>query len=115
MPHETLLDNQGWFKKLARRFGPGHVVNTCFLIVMLFSTLLTWREVMILKDAYVASQRNHLGSLANVLDRQLQFNMDRLIFLRNGMHEALVAPLAFSALQSAVTQFEQRRVRHFWQ
>ncbi|VFS00172.1 diguanylate cyclase [Salmonella enterica subsp. enterica serovar Typhimurium] len=41
--------------------------------------------------------------------------MDRLIFLRNGMHEALVAPLAFSALQSAVTQFEQRRVRHFWQ
>ncbi len=80
MPHETLLDNQGWFKKLARRFGPGHVVNTCFLIVMLFSTLLTWREVMILKDAYVASQRNHLGSVANVLDRQLQFNMDRLIF-----------------------------------
>lgn len=62
---------------------------------MLFSTLLTWREVMILKDAYVASQRNHLGSVANVLDRQLQFNMDRLIFLRNGMHEALVAPLAF--------------------
>lgn len=89
MPHETLLENQGWFKKLARRFGPGHVVNTCFLIVMLFSTLLTWREVMILKDAYVASQRNHLGSVANALDRQLQFNMDRLIFLRNGMHEAL--------------------------
>lgn len=26
-----------------------------------------------------------------------------------------MAPLAFSALQSAVTQFEQRRVRHFWQ
>ncbi|MGS9102749.1 hypothetical protein ACQWG0_27700, partial [Salmonella enterica subsp. enterica serovar Infantis] len=25
MPHETLLDNQCWFKKLARRFGPGHV------------------------------------------------------------------------------------------
>ncbi len=80
MPHETLLDNQGWFKKAGAAFlGPGHVVNTCFLIVMLFSTLLTWREVMILKDAYVASQRNHLGSVANVLDRQLQFNMDRLI------------------------------------
>ncbi|EJJ4225704.1 cellulose biosynthesis regulator YedQ [Salmonella enterica] len=115
MPHETLLENQGWFKKLARRFGPGHVVNTCFLIVMLFSTLLTWREVIILKDAYAASQRNHLGSIANALDRQLQFNMDRLLFLRNGMHEALVAPLTFSALQSAVTQFEQRRARRFWQ
>ncbi|EJX4510154.1 cellulose biosynthesis regulator diguanylate cyclase DgcQ [Salmonella enterica] len=115
MPHETLLENQGWFKKLARRFGPGHVVNTCFLIVMLFSTLLTWREVIMLKDAYAASQRNHLGSIANALDRQLQFNMDRLLFLRNGMHEALVAPLTFSALQSAVTQFEQRRARRFWQ
>ncbi|EAP2788357.1 cellulose biosynthesis regulator YedQ [Salmonella enterica] len=115
MPHETLLENQGWFKKLARRFGPGHVVNTCFLIVMLFSTLLTWREAIILKDAYVASQRNHLGSVANALDRQLQFNMDRLIFLRNGMHEALVVPLTFSALQSAVMQFEQRRARRFWQ
>ncbi|EGA6600044.1 cellulose biosynthesis regulator YedQ [Salmonella enterica] len=115
MPHETLLENQGWFKKLARLFGPGHVVNTCFLIVMLFSTLLTWREAIILKDAYVASQRNHLGSVANALDRQLQFNMDRLIFLRNGMHEALVVPLTFSALQSAVMQFEQRRARRFWQ
>ncbi|VEB57938.1 diguanylate cyclase [Salmonella enterica subsp. enterica] len=61
MPHETLLDNQGWFKKLARRFGPGHVVNTCFLIVMLFSTLLTWREVMILKDAYVRQSAQSSG------------------------------------------------------
>lgn len=41
--------------------------------------------------------------------------MDRLIFLRNGMHEALVVPLTFSALQSAVMQFEQRRARRFWQ
>lgn len=115
MPHETMLEKQGWLKKLARRFGPGHVVNICFLIVMLFSTLLTWREVMILKDAYVASQRNHLASVANALDRQLQFNVDRLIFLRNGMYEAQAAPLAFAALQSAVTQFEQRRARRFWQ
>ncbi len=47
VPHETLLDNQGWFKSW--RGGPGHVVNTCFLIVMLFSTPLHRREVMILK------------------------------------------------------------------
>ncbi|ECG8589294.1 cellulose biosynthesis regulator YedQ [Salmonella enterica subsp. salamae] len=115
MPHDTLLENQGWLKKLARRFGPGHVVNICFLSVMLFSTLLTWREVIVLKEAYITSQRNHLGSVANALDRQLQFNMDSLIFLRNGMHEALVAPLAFNVLQSAVTQFEQRRAKRFWQ
>ncbi|VDZ78260.1 diguanylate cyclase [Salmonella bongori] len=67
MPHETQLDNQGWLKKLARRFGPGHVVNVCFLIVMLFSTLLTWREVIVLTEAYITSQRNHLGSVANAL------------------------------------------------
>ncbi len=40
--------------------------------------------------------------------------MDRLIFLRNGMHEALVCRWLFPHC-SAVTQFEQRRVRHFWQ
>ncbi|WP_407712477.1 hypothetical protein, partial [Citrobacter rodentium] len=27
MPHETTTENWGWLKKLARRYGPGHVVN----------------------------------------------------------------------------------------
>lgn len=75
-------------------------------LVMLFTTLLIWREVIILKDAYVTNQRNHLENIANALDCQLQFNMDRLLFLRNGMHEMLVVPLTFSVLQSAVAQFE---------
>ncbi|EHY13766.1 putative diguanylate cyclase YedQ domain protein [Escherichia coli DEC15D] len=43
------MENQSWLKKLARRLGPGHVVNLCFIVVLLFSTLLTWREVVVLK------------------------------------------------------------------
>lgn len=49
MQHETKMENQNWLKKLARRLGPGHVVNLCFIVVLLFSTLLTWREVVVLK------------------------------------------------------------------
>lgn len=115
MPHEATMENWGWLKMLARRLGPGHVVNLCFLIVMIFSTLLTWREVVVLEDAYISSQRNHLENVANALDKQLQFNVDKLLFLRDGMHEALVTPLGFSVLKDAVTHFEQLRHSRVWQ
>ncbi|POT59457.1 cellulose biosynthesis regulator YedQ [Citrobacter amalonaticus] len=108
------MENWRWLKRLARRFGPGHVVNICFVVVMVFSTLLTWREVVVLEEAYISSQRNHLENVANALDKQLQFNVDKLLFLRNGMHEALVTPLDFSVLQQAVTHFQQVRKEHFW-
>ena len=80
-----------------------------------FSTLLTWREVVVLEDAYISSQRNHLENVANALDKHLQYNVDKLIFLRNGMREALVAPLDFISLRNAVTEFEQHRDEHAWQ
>lgn len=115
MLHETEMENQSWLKKLARRLGPGHVVNLCFIVVLIFSTLLTWREVVVLEDAYISSQRNHLENVANALDKQLQYNVDKLLFLRNGMREALVAPLDFTSLRNAVTEFEQRRDEHAWQ
>ncbi|SRN45292.1 diguanylate cyclase [Shigella flexneri] len=57
MQHETKMENQSWLKKLARRLGPGHVVNLCFIVVLLFSTLLTWREVVVLEDAYISSHQ----------------------------------------------------------
>lgn len=60
--------------------GAGHVVNLCFIVVLLFSTLLTWREVVVLEDAYISSQRNHLENVANALDKHLQYNVDKLIF-----------------------------------
>lgn len=69
MQHETKMKNQSWLKKLARRLGPGHIVNLCFIVVLLFSTLLTWREVVVLEDAYISSQRNHLENVANALDK----------------------------------------------
>lgn len=115
MPHETTMESRSWLKRSLRRFRPGHVVNLCFVAVMIFSTLLTWREVVVLEDAYISSQQNHLDSVANVLDRQLQFNVDKLIFLRNGMHDALLTPLDFAILHGAVTQFEQLRKQRFWQ
>ena len=115
MQHETKMENQSWLKKLARRLGPGHIVNLCFIVVLLFSTLLTWREVVVLEDAYISSQRNHLENVANALDKHLQYNVDKLIFLRNGMREALVAPLDFTSLHDAVTEFEQHRDEHAWQ
>ncbi len=112
MQHETKMENQSWLKKLARRPGPGHVVNFCFIVVLLFSTLLTRREVVVLEDAYISSQRNHLENVANALDKHLQYNVDKLIFLRNGMREALVAPLDFISLRNAVTGSEQHRDDH---
>lgn len=115
MLQETTMENRSWLKKSLRRFRPGHVVNLCFVVVMIFSTLLTWREIAVLEDAYISSQQNHLDSVANVLDRQLQFNVDKLIFLRNGMHDALITPLDFAVLHGAVTQFEQLRKQRFWQ
>lgn len=115
MQHETKMENQSWLKKLARRLGPGHIVNLCFIVVLLFSTLLTWREVVVLEDAYISSQRNHLENVANALDKHLQYNVDKLIFLRNGMREALIAPLDFTSLRDAVTEFEQHRDEHAWQ
>ncbi len=86
---------RSWLKKLARRLGPGHIVNLCFIVVLLFPRLLTWREVVVLEDAYISSQRNHLENVANALDKHLQYNVDKLIFLRNGMREALVSATGF--------------------
>lgn len=42
------------------RSHPGQIVNICFLVVLVFSTILTWREVVVLEDAYISSQQNHL-------------------------------------------------------
>jgi hypothetical protein len=73
---------------LHKRSNPGLIVNLCFLVVLVFSTLLTWREVVVLEEAYISSQRNHLDTVASSLDRQLQNSVDRMLFFRQGMHDA---------------------------
>ncbi len=53
--------------------------------------------MVVLEDAYISSQRNHLENVANALDKHLQYNVDKLIFFCvMGMREALVAPLDFT-------------------
>ncbi|MDU1027457.1 MAG: cellulose biosynthesis regulator YedQ, partial [Leclercia adecarboxylata] len=69
------------------RFHPGRVVNICFIAVLIVSTLLTWREAVVLEDAYAATQHTHLENVVNSLDRQLQFSVEKLLFFRNGMQD----------------------------
>lgn len=96
-------------------FDPSGIVNLCFVIVVVCSTILTWREVVVLQDAYIASQRNALNNVSNVLDRQMQVGVDRLIFFRNGMQGALQTPLAFEVLRNTQGKFERQRLLPYWQ
>lgn len=104
----------GWWARVTRRIRPERVVNICFLIVLLFSTILTWRETIVLEEAYISSQRNNLKNVANDMDAQLQFNTDRLLFFRNGMQSALQMPLAFEVLRTAEKEFEYKRGQPDW-
>lgn len=106
--------SSGWWARLTRRVSPERVVNICFLVVLFFSTLLTWRETIVLEDAYISSQRNNLKNVANDMDAQLQFNTDRLLFFRNGMESALQIPLAFEVLRTAEQEFERKRTLANW-
>lgn len=113
MQHDNRVREPKYF--LRQRLHPGRIVNICFIIVLIFSTLLTWREVVVLEDAYIASQRNHLDSVVNTLDRQLQYSVDKLLFFRNGMTDALETPLNSSVLRDTVAQFSALRSQPYWQ
>lgn len=78
--HNTFVVKQSFLQWLHKRSNPRLVVNLCFIVVLIFSTLLTWREVVVLEDAYISSQRNHLETVASALDRQLQFSVDKMLF-----------------------------------
>jgi len=108
------VENPRWLNRLSRYSNPGRVVNVCFFVVLLFSTLLTWREVAVLEDAYISSQRNTLENVAHEYNNQLQINIDRLMFYRNGMQAALRTPLAFEVLHSADVEFQRKRTLHQW-
>lgn len=114
MPHVTRVDSPRWLKRLSRQSNPGRVVNLCFFVVLLFSTLLTWREVLVLEDAYLSSQRNTLENVTQEFNNQLQVSIDRLTLYRNGMKSALQTPLAFEVLRNAGGEFERKRTQHDW-
>jgi len=95
-------------------FHPGRVVNICFIAVLIFSTLLTWREAVVLEDAYAATQHSHLENVVNSLDRQLQFSVEKLLFFRNGMQDALETPLASTVLHDTVSRISDLRGKNVW-
>lgn len=113
--HDTFVEKQSLLQWLHKRSNPGLIVNLCFIVVLIFSTLLTWREVVVLEEAYISSQRNHLETVASALDRQLQFSVNKMLYFRHSMLDALETPLAFGVLQEAVKRFERVRRSPVWQ
>lgn len=100
---------------LKHYFAPTGVVNLCFVIVMVCSTILTWREVIVLEGAYATSQRSALENVSNALDMQMQVGVDRLLFFRNGMQAAMQTPLAFAVLHNIQGEFDRKRSQPQWQ
>ncbi|HIC2869477.1 TPA: cellulose biosynthesis regulator diguanylate cyclase DgcQ [Enterobacter kobei] len=115
MQRDTFVVKQYFLQWLHKRSNPGLIVNLCFLVVLVFSTLLTWREVVVLEEAYISSQRNHLETVATSLDRQLQYSVDKMLFFRTSMHDALQTPLGFDVLRDAVSRFSAVRTDETWQ
>lgn len=113
MQHENEIKKPMLFRR--QRLHPGRIVTLCFVTVLIFSTLLTWREAVVLEDAYMASQRNYLASVANTLDRQLEYSVDKLLFFRNAMHDSLQQPLLSGKLHKTITRFADRRTKPWWQ
>lgn len=108
------MDNS--VQRIISRFKrPQRVVNLCFIMVFIFSTMLTWREVDVLKDSYVANQRNGIDNIATSLDRQLQFSIDNLRFYRNTMLYALQSPISTDKSREALDDFERKRTQPYWQ
>lgn len=102
-------------RMIGRFRSPQKIVNICFTVVFVFSTMLTWREVVVLEGAYVANQRNSLNNVATLLDRQLQHNVDSLLFYRNAMHYALESPISTDKIRNALAEFDVLRTKPFWQ
>ncbi|SXN69065.1 diguanylate cyclase [Klebsiella pneumoniae] len=96
-------------KKCYHLARPAHVVNACFIAVVFFSTLLIWREINDLEEAYVANQRNNLSNVAHEMDGLLQFNIDRMMFFRHGMQAALEQPLDIDVLRKASQRYLSQR------
>jgi diguanylate cyclase (GGDEF)-like protein len=94
---------------------PRRVVNICFTFVFICSTLLTWREMAVLEDAWISNQRNSLDNVATALDRQLQHSVDNLLFYRNIMSYALRYPISTDKSRQAMADFERQRTHEHWQ
>ncbi|WP_105582585.1 cellulose biosynthesis regulator diguanylate cyclase DgcQ [Cronobacter turicensis] len=107
MPDKILISR--WRTK-----NPIRVVNFCFCVVFIFSTLLTWREGVILQDAFISSQRNQLDSIATAMDRNLQYSVDKLLFYRAGMRYAMHNLLEGPQTDAVMAGFNADRHKREW-
>lgn len=103
-----------WLAQLSQQSRPGRVVNLCFIIVLLLSTVLTWREVAVLEDAYVTGQQTSLLNVARAFDAHMQLSIDDIRIYHDSMPEAINAPLPFEALRHAKNDFDYLRTLPEW-
>ena len=115
MRHSTFNHLPGQGNNAGRYFDPTWVVNLCFVIVMVCSTVLTWREVLVLENAYATSQRSALENVSNALDMQMQVGVERLLFFRHTMEAALQTPLDLNVLRKRHGEFDGKRALPQWQ
>jgi diguanylate cyclase (GGDEF)-like protein len=103
---------------LLRRLGserhPHTIVHLCFIAVLLFSTVLTWREALILKETYETDRQLTLSTAVANLERQFQYSLDSLLFYRNMLQYALANPLDSDNSRKAIHLFSQLRQRPVW-
>lgn len=114
MRRNNSVNSPRWLERLSHHSRPGRVVNLCFIIVLLLSTVLTWREVAVLEDAYVTRQQNSLENVARAFDARLQLSLDDIIFYHGSMPDAMSKPLPFAALREAQNDFEHLRKLPQW-
>lgn len=93
---------------------PEAVIHVCFLLVFLFSSVLTWREGSVLKATYELSQRASLKDIADDLDRQFQFSLDQLLFCRNMLQQVMRAPAENSQMRRQLDYFSLLRSQPVW-
>lgn len=114
MRRDNSVNNPRWLARLSNQSRPGRVVNLCFIIVLLLSTVLTWREVAVLEDAYVNRQQNSLANVARAFDSRMQLSIDDITIYHDSMPEAISTPLPFEALRHAKNDFHYLRKLPQW-
>lgn len=98
-----------------RAVRPALRVHLLFLAVFLFSSFLTWRELLTLKENYEAQQRAALTDMQSGLESQFQESIDGLIYYRRIFSWALAHPLDADHARGALGDFQRLRARPAWQ
>lgn len=94
---------------------PRHIINLCFVMVFIFTTILFWRQGSLLRQGY---ETNQLGQVENVtaqLQSRMQYRIDNLRFLRNYMSFSLQATPSVRQQEDIVNEMERIRNLDTWQ